>query len=163
MPRRRYSSSSGSESGSSSDSMENTSKKAKKTESSGEIELRLESLICRIGEKSTSSLESNLEVLGKVLKSDLTHFKEWVNTHLFLIQIVHLNQIYNRYIVLCCLSNARENDDLLNISWMAEFTRWSLRFRIYTLHSWPAQWYAADQSLGSCPINDTIHFRKWDK
>ena len=76
MPRRRYSSSSGSESGSSSDSMENTSKKAKKTESSGEIELRLESLICRIGEKSTSSLESNLEVLGKVLKSDLTHFKE---------------------------------------------------------------------------------------
>merc|ERR1719370_2654139 len=43
-----------------------------------EIEDRLESLICRIGEKSTSSLESNLEGLGKVLKSDLVNFKDYI-------------------------------------------------------------------------------------
>ena len=52
--------------------------RTRKSESHGEIEQRLESLICRIGEKSTSSLESNLEGLGKVLKSDLNNFKEYV-------------------------------------------------------------------------------------
>jgi len=51
---------------------------ARKTESHGEIETRLESLICRIGEKSTSSLESNLEGLAKVLKSDLSNFKDFI-------------------------------------------------------------------------------------
>ena len=73
MGRRRYSSSSGSDSDSD-DSIDN--KRSRQTESHGEIEQRLESLICRIGEKSTSSLESNLEGLGKVLKSDLANFKE---------------------------------------------------------------------------------------
>jgi len=72
MPRRRYSSSE--ESSASDDSTD--AKRSKKSESHGEIEQRLESLICRIGEKSTSSLESNLEGLGKVLKSDLVNFKE---------------------------------------------------------------------------------------
>jgi len=74
MPRRRYSSSE--DSSASDDSVE--AKKSKKSESHGEIEQRLESLICRIGEKSTSSLESNLEGLGKVLKSDLANFKDYI-------------------------------------------------------------------------------------
>lgn len=74
MPRRRYSSSE--ESSASDDSTD--AKRSKKSESHGEIEQRLESLICRIGEKSTSSLESNLEGLGKVLKSDLVNFKEYI-------------------------------------------------------------------------------------
>ncbi|XP_022663148.1 nuclear cap-binding protein subunit 1-like [Varroa jacobsoni] len=40
-----------------------------------EIENKLESLILRVGEKSTSSLESNLEQLSGVLFSDLSSFK----------------------------------------------------------------------------------------
>uniref|UniRef100_A0A671UHW7 Nuclear cap binding protein subunit 1 n=1 Tax=Sparus aurata TaxID=8175 RepID=A0A671UHW7_SPAAU len=40
-----------------------------------EIEDRLESLICRVGEKSTSSLESNLEGLAGVLEADLPNYK----------------------------------------------------------------------------------------
>ena len=75
MPRRRYSSSDRSDSSDSDDSSSGA-KRSRKSESHGEIEQRLESLICRIGEKSTSSLESNLEGLGKVLKSDLVNFKE---------------------------------------------------------------------------------------
>jgi len=75
MPRRRHSSSSDSGSDSS-DSIDN--KRQRKSESHVEIEQRLESLICRIGEKSTSSLESNLEGLGKVLKSDLAQFKAYI-------------------------------------------------------------------------------------
>jgi hypothetical protein len=73
MPRRRYTSS---EDSSASDDSGTEAKRTKKSESHSEIETRLESLICRIGEKSTSSLESNLEGLGKVLKSDLVNFKE---------------------------------------------------------------------------------------
>ena len=37
--------------------------------------IRLESLICRVGEKSTSSLESNLEGLAAVLEADLPNYK----------------------------------------------------------------------------------------
>lgn len=40
-----------------------------------EIEDRLESLILRVGEKSTSSLESNLEGLVSVLEADLGTFR----------------------------------------------------------------------------------------
>lgn len=40
-----------------------------------EIEDRLESLIMRVGEKSTSSLESNLEGLAGVLEADLPSYK----------------------------------------------------------------------------------------
>ena len=40
-----------------------------------EIEDRLESLILRVGEKSTSSLESNLEGLSSVLEADLSTYK----------------------------------------------------------------------------------------
>nr|XP_027217163.1 nuclear cap-binding protein subunit 1-like isoform X1 [Penaeus vannamei] len=40
-----------------------------------EIEDRLESLILRVGEKSTSSLESNLEGLASVLEADINNYK----------------------------------------------------------------------------------------
>ncbi|KFM79485.1 Nuclear cap-binding protein subunit 1, partial [Stegodyphus mimosarum] len=40
-----------------------------------EIEDRLESLIMRVGDKSTSSLESNLEGLAGVLEADLPTYK----------------------------------------------------------------------------------------
>ncbi|XP_025076781.1 nuclear cap-binding protein subunit 1-like [Pomacea canaliculata] len=40
-----------------------------------DIEDRLESLITRVGEKSTSSLESNLEGLASVLEADLPNYK----------------------------------------------------------------------------------------
>lgn len=54
------------------------SKRRKVSESSEEIEKRLESLICRVGEKSTSSLESNLEGLSVVLAADLPNFKSQI-------------------------------------------------------------------------------------
>ncbi|XP_007228090.2 nuclear cap-binding protein subunit 1 [Astyanax mexicanus] len=49
--------------------------KRRRTSEPIEIEDRLESLICRVGEKSTSSLESNLEGLAGVLEADLPNFK----------------------------------------------------------------------------------------
>uniref|UniRef100_A0A7N4NR57 Nuclear cap binding protein subunit 1 n=1 Tax=Sarcophilus harrisii TaxID=9305 RepID=A0A7N4NR57_SARHA len=49
--------------------------KRKKTLQSIEIEDRIESLICRVGEKSTFSLESNLEGLAGVLEADLPNYK----------------------------------------------------------------------------------------
>ncbi|KAJ1205472.1 hypothetical protein NDU88_000907 [Pleurodeles waltl] len=49
--------------------------KRRRTSEPVEIEDRLESLICRVGEKSTSSLESNLEGLAGVLEADLPNFK----------------------------------------------------------------------------------------
>lgn len=41
-----------------------------------DVEDRLESLITRVGEKSTSSLESNLEGLANVLEADMTNYKQ---------------------------------------------------------------------------------------
>ena len=40
-----------------------------------EIEDRLESLIIRVGDKTSSSLESNLEGLASVLEADLNTYK----------------------------------------------------------------------------------------
>ncbi|XP_029518040.1 nuclear cap-binding protein subunit 1 isoform X1 [Oncorhynchus nerka] len=51
------------------------SHKRRRTSEPVEIEDRLESLICRVGEKSTSSLESNLEGLAGVLEADLPNYK----------------------------------------------------------------------------------------
>ncbi|KAG9337107.1 hypothetical protein JZ751_029775 [Albula glossodonta] len=51
------------------------SHKRRRTSEPIEIEDRLESLICRVGEKSTSSLESNLEGLAGVLEADLPNYK----------------------------------------------------------------------------------------
>lgn len=45
------------------------------TSENQEIEDRLESLILRVGEKSSSSLESNLEGLVSVLEADLGTFR----------------------------------------------------------------------------------------
>ena len=58
-----------------SDAKANFTKRRKTSESTEEIEKRLESLICRVGEKSSSSLESNLEGLASVLETDLPNFK----------------------------------------------------------------------------------------
>jgi len=49
--------------------------KKRRTNENVEIEDRLESLILRVGEKSTSSLESNLEGLASVLEADLSTYK----------------------------------------------------------------------------------------
>ncbi|XP_063973553.1 nuclear cap-binding protein subunit 1 [Diachasmimorpha longicaudata] len=50
-------------------------KKRRRVSENQEIEDRLESLILRVGEKSTSSLESNLEGLASVLEADLGVFR----------------------------------------------------------------------------------------
>lgn len=51
-------------------------RKRRRTTEVVDIEDRLESLITRVGEKSTSSLESNLEGLASVLEADLPNYKE---------------------------------------------------------------------------------------
>ncbi|EEB13531.1 Nuclear cap-binding protein subunit, putative [Pediculus humanus corporis] len=50
-------------------------RKRRRLSENQEIEDRLESLILRVGEKSTSSLESNLEGLASVLEADLASFR----------------------------------------------------------------------------------------
>ncbi|KAK2168200.1 hypothetical protein LSH36_19g01045 [Paralvinella palmiformis] len=60
----------------SSDEEEGRSRKRRRGSESVDIEDRLESLITRVGEKSTSSLESNLEGLASVLESDLPNYKQ---------------------------------------------------------------------------------------
>nr|CAD7262474.1 unnamed protein product [Timema shepardi] len=50
-------------------------RKRRRVSENQEIEDRLESLILRVGEKSTSSLESNLEGLASVLEADLATFR----------------------------------------------------------------------------------------
>lgn len=50
-------------------------RKRRRTSENVDIEDRLESLISRVGEKSTSSLESNLEGLASVLEADLPNYK----------------------------------------------------------------------------------------
>jgi len=53
-----------------------SSSKRRRTTETMEIEERLESLILRLGEKSTSSLESNIEGLASVLEADLSTYKQ---------------------------------------------------------------------------------------
>lgn len=57
------------------DGYERVYKKRRRVSENQEIEDRLESLILRVGEKSTSSLESNLEGLASVLEADLGLFR----------------------------------------------------------------------------------------
>ncbi|XP_059486308.1 nuclear cap-binding protein subunit 1 isoform X2 [Neocloeon triangulifer] len=57
------------------DGYERTYRKRRKVSENQDIEDRLESLILRVGEKSTSSLESNLEGLASVLEADLGSFR----------------------------------------------------------------------------------------
>lgn len=49
--------------------------KRRKTSDASETEDHLESLICKVGEKSACSLESNLEGLAGVLEADLPNYK----------------------------------------------------------------------------------------
>lgn len=51
------------------------SRKRRRHSDTLDIEERLESLITRVGERSTSSLESNLEGLASVLEADLANYK----------------------------------------------------------------------------------------
>ncbi|CAH1796073.1 unnamed protein product [Owenia fusiformis] len=67
MSRRRYSSDE--------DDEDPRARKRMRTSEPVDIEERLESLILRVGEKSTSSLESNLEGLASVLEADLPNYK----------------------------------------------------------------------------------------
>ncbi|CAC5396916.1 NCBP1 [Mytilus coruscus] len=67
--RRRHDSYSDEEDGPSS------ARKRRRVSENVDIEDRLESLITRVGEKSTSSLESNLEGLASVLEADLQNYK----------------------------------------------------------------------------------------
>ncbi|KAF5299282.1 hypothetical protein FQA39_LY02455 [Lamprigera yunnana] len=57
------------------DGYERAYRKRRRVSENQEIEDRLESLILRVGEKSTSSLESNLEGLASVLEADLGTFR----------------------------------------------------------------------------------------
>ncbi|CAH0390592.1 unnamed protein product [Bemisia tabaci] len=50
-------------------------RKRRRVSENQEIEDRLESLILRVGEKSTASIESNLEGLASVLEADLSTFR----------------------------------------------------------------------------------------
>ncbi len=57
------------------DDSDNYRSKKRRVSDNIEIEDRLESLILRVGEKSSSSLESNLEGLSSVLEADLSTYK----------------------------------------------------------------------------------------
>ncbi|GBP06866.1 Nuclear cap-binding protein subunit 1 [Eumeta japonica] len=57
------------------DGYERLHRKRRRVSENQEIEDRLESLIYRVGEKSSSSLESNLEGLASVLEADLSTFR----------------------------------------------------------------------------------------
>ncbi|OWR49725.1 nuclear cap-binding protein subunit 1 [Danaus plexippus] len=57
------------------DGYERLHRKRRRVSENQEIEDRLESLILRVGEKSSSSLESNLEGLASVLEADLSTFR----------------------------------------------------------------------------------------
>ncbi|KAM8801889.1 nuclear cap-binding protein subunit 1 isoform 1-T1 [Rhynchonycteris naso] len=52
--------------------------KRRKTSDANKTEDHLESLICRVGEKSAHSLESNLEGLAGVLEADLPNYKSTI-------------------------------------------------------------------------------------
>ncbi|CAD5112749.1 DgyrCDS1968 [Dimorphilus gyrociliatus] len=71
MPRKRRASSDDEE-----DNQSPRGRMRSETMDTQEMEERLENLILKIGEKSTSSLESNLDALAKVLHSDMSEYKE---------------------------------------------------------------------------------------
>ncbi|XP_072015852.1 nuclear cap-binding protein subunit 1-like [Amphiura filiformis] len=71
-----------------------------------EIEERLESLITRVGEKSTSSLESNLEGLAGVLEADLPNYKPKIIKILCICAVMQPEKI-TVYTTLAGLLNAK--------------------------------------------------------
>lgn len=73
-----------------------------------EIEERLESLITRVGEKSTSSLESNLEGLSGVLEADLPNYKAKIIKILCICAVMQPEKI-TVYTTLAGLLNAKNN------------------------------------------------------
>ncbi|XP_059175429.1 nuclear cap-binding protein subunit 1-A-like [Physella acuta] len=71
-----------------------------------DIEDRLESLITRVGEKSTSSLESNLEGLATVLEADIPNYKHQIMKILCRC-VVNLPEKLTVYTTLVGLLNAK--------------------------------------------------------
>ena len=84
----------------------NFNKRRKTSESTEEIEKRLESLICRVGEKSSSSLESNLEGLAGVLETDLPNFKSQI-LHILVLCSYQMPEKCSIYSTLLGLLNVR--------------------------------------------------------
>eukprot|EP00058_Branchiostoma_floridae_P024516 XP_002610006.1 hypothetical protein BRAFLDRAFT_131114 [Branchiostoma floridae] len=80
--------------------------KRRRTSEPLEIEDRLESLITRVGEKSTSSLESNLEGLASVLEADLPNYKAKI-LKILVDCAVQLPEKLSVYTTLVGLLNAR--------------------------------------------------------
>uniref|UniRef100_A0A7N5JU69 Nuclear cap binding protein subunit 1 n=1 Tax=Ailuropoda melanoleuca TaxID=9646 RepID=A0A7N5JU69_AILME len=64
--------------------------KRRKTSDANETEDHLESLICKVGEKSACSLESNLEGLAGVLEADLPNYKSKILRLLCTVSVFYL-------------------------------------------------------------------------
>ncbi|XP_019615420.1 PREDICTED: nuclear cap-binding protein subunit 1-A-like [Branchiostoma belcheri] len=88
------------------DEDEGRGNKRRRTSEPLEIEDRLESLITRVGEKSTSSLESNLEGLASVLEADLPNYKAKI-LKILVDCAVQLPEKLSVYTTLVGLLNAR--------------------------------------------------------
>lgn len=87
-------------------SLPERSRKRKQVSETQEIEDRLKSLILRVGEKSTSSLESNLEGLASVLEADLGTFRAII-LRLLSDCVVHKPEKCTIYTTLVGLLNAK--------------------------------------------------------
>ncbi|XP_070542802.1 LOW QUALITY PROTEIN: nuclear cap-binding protein subunit 1-A-like [Ptychodera flava] len=83
-----------------------THKRRRTTSDHNEIEDRLESLITRVGEKSTSSLETNLEGLASVLEADLPSYKPKI-AKILVFCAISLPEKISVYSTLVGLLNAR--------------------------------------------------------
>ncbi|KAL1117700.1 hypothetical protein AAG570_004015 [Ranatra chinensis] len=115
-------------------------RKRRRVSENQEIEDRLESLIVRVGEKSTASLESNLEGLASVLEADLSTFRNKV-LRILTDCAIRMPEKCTIYTTLVGLLNAKEynfggefveqmvrilKDSLKNCNWNG--ARYCLRF-----------------------------------
>ncbi|ESO92366.1 hypothetical protein LOTGIDRAFT_190753 [Lottia gigantea] len=80
--------------------------KRRRTSDDVNIEDRLDSLITRVGEKSTSSLESNLEGLASVLEADLPNYKDKI-IKILCDCVIYLPEKITVYTTLVGLLNAK--------------------------------------------------------
>ncbi|KAK3584715.1 hypothetical protein CHS0354_036492 [Potamilus streckersoni] len=88
------------------DEDEGPTRKHRRVSENIDIEDRLESLITRVGEKSTSSLESNLEGLASVLEADLPNYKQKI-LKILLECVIKLPEKLTVYTTLVGLLNAK--------------------------------------------------------
>ncbi|KAK6188882.1 hypothetical protein SNE40_004967 [Patella caerulea] len=91
-----------------SDDDDDTSHRSKRRRTSDDVNIedRLDSLITRVGEKSTSSLESNLEGLASVLEADLPNYKDKI-VKILCDCVVYLPEKITVYTTLVGLLNAK--------------------------------------------------------